>query len=76
MIILNGVFNVCDLLDGAKVKSYTLNVLTWMCLYFRLCTMTLTRLELLKPLEPGLTEVIISVSMQVNKYITEIFLIA
>jgi len=38
--------------------------------------MTLTRLELLKPLEPGLTEVIISVSMQVNKYITEIFILA
>lgn len=35
--------------------------------FFRLCTMTLTRLELLKPLEPSLTEVIISVSMQVNE---------
>lgn len=38
--------------------------------------MTLTRLELLKPLEPGLIEVIISVSMQVSKDITDIFLIA
>ncbi|XP_020607098.1 phosphofurin acidic cluster sorting protein 2-like [Orbicella faveolata] len=35
----------------------------------RLCTMTLTRLELLKPLEPGLTEVIISVSMQSSRRI-------
>ncbi|XP_022792796.1 phosphofurin acidic cluster sorting protein 2-like isoform X2 [Stylophora pistillata] len=33
----------------------------------RLCTMTLTRLELLKPLEPSLTEVIISVSMQSSR---------
>ncbi|CAH3111768.1 unnamed protein product [Porites lobata] len=35
----------------------------------RLCTMTLTRLELLKPLEPSLTEVIISVSMQSSRRI-------
>ena len=35
----------------------------------RLCSMTLNRLEILKPLEPNLTEVIISVSMQVlNNY--------
>lgn len=60
-------FNDCTLhhenvsLEVVKWESW------WVELCFRLCTMTLTRLELLKPLEPSLTEVIISVSMQVNK---------
>ena len=37
--------------------------------------MKLTRLELLKPLEPSLSEVIISVSMQVNtSYIVKSFI--